>query len=134
MPRPKGTLKVTDIHAMHHDRARLNHETYKYLYEQCSNVIRERAATRYLPQYVDYKVPALLFHRPPYKHHHAVRYVTEKLQRNGFTVELTHPPDTLRVTWPPAAPMAPRQRTRPAPKPKKSVLSAKLDALRKRFG
>ena len=139
---------VDEIHAMHRERSGVNHETYKGLFAECCARIKNRAAMRHLPQTVVYKVPPMVWGRPPYKHHHAVRYVSEKLQRNGFEVNDAH--GALSVSWKPApAPIRSSKEAKPPtpstqPKPptpskpaktttKRSTLSSRLDALRKQF-
>lgn len=144
MSRRKVTdeVKVSDIHAMHVQRAKVNHETYKILFGQCCRLIRDRAGNVHLPQVVHFKVPGVMFDRPPYKHHHATRYIKEKLERNGFKVDEDGPGGAvLRVTWPPAKSGQPSKPTKPAkpskqpkPPPPPSSLSKRMAALRQRFG
>jgi len=131
-------VHVKDIHAMHRERSNVNHETYKGLFAECCARIKNRAAMRHLPQAVVYTVPPMVWGRPPYKHHHAVRYVSEKLQRNGFEVHEAHgalavswtPPQATKAVKPPKPPTPPKP---PKPAAKRTPLTSKLDALRKRF-
>lgn len=116
-------------------RAQLNHETYKQLFKACCERIRTRVGMPRAPQHVHYQVPLFVWGRPPFKHSHALRYVSEKLRRNGFTVSEAAP-GTLLVQWPRAPPPQPPQ-ARPAKpsktKPQPSKLSARLAALRKQL-
>ena len=79
-------MRIEDVHAIRMKRAQVNHDTYKALFEQCCERIRRRALLPNAPQSMTYQVPPFQWGRPPYKHTHATRYVTEKLRRNGFHV------------------------------------------------
>ena len=102
-------MRVDEIHAMQHERSRVNHETYKNIFRECCDRIRRRASLPGGPRSIQFHVPPLVWGRPPFKHHHAVRYVSEKLRARKFDVE-THPGvSTLVVSWPPpAAPQTPK--------------------------
>lgn len=128
-------MRIEDIHAIRMKRAQVNHETYKQLFRTCCERIRRRVALPKAPQHVHYQVPPFVWGRPPFKHAHALRYVSEKLRRNGFVVSEASP-GTLLVEWPRT-----RQRAPPPPKKKPSQpskapskLSARLAALRKQLG
>lgn len=130
-------MRIEDIHAIRMKRAQVNHETYKQLFKACCERIRRRVALPKAPQHVHYQVPPFVWGRPPFKHAHALRYVSEKLRRNGFVVSDAASPGTLVVEWPrarqpPPQPAAARKPTPPKKKPSK--LSARLAALRKQLG
>lgn len=125
-------MRIEDVHAIQLRRAQVNHETYKALFDACCNRIRRRATLPKPPQGMYYTVPPMVWGRPPYKHSHALRYVSEKLRRNGFSVTEASP-GVLYVDWsrrPPKPTPSPRKR-KPA---KPSKLSARLAALRKQLG
>lgn len=128
-------MRIEDVHAIQLRRAQVNHETYKGLFEACCSRIRRRALLPKAPQHIHYAVPPFVWGRPPFKHSHALRYVTEKLRRNGFDVAESSP-GVLLVQWKPASrPRPPRPRTsRKEPAKKPSKLSARLAALRKQLG
>lgn len=132
-------MRIEDVHAIQLQRARVNHETYKGLFEACCSRIRRRALLPKAPQHVHYAVPPFVWGRPPFKHSHALRYVSEKLRRNGFDVAESSP-GVLLVQWKPAAAAAPRPASRKTRAKKKdakkapSKLSARLAALRKHLG
>jgi len=78
-------LRVSDLTDKELNRARQNHQTYKDLYNQCTEHIKRRnemgqSMTRY-------HVPGFVVGRPLFNHQHAVRYITEKLERGKFHVE-----------------------------------------------
>lgn len=135
-------MRIEDVHAIQLRRAQVNHETYKGLFEACCSRIRRRALLPKAPQHVHYAVPPFVWGRPPFKHSHALRYVSEKLRRNGFDVSESAP-GVLLVQWKPAArPKRPKARAaakkdsgKAKKEPKKeSKLSARLAALRKHLG
>ena len=136
-------VRLEDIHAKYHKRAEINHETYKTLFRECSERINRRADMHHLPQTVEYRVPPWVVDRPPYTHDHAVRYVSEKLRRNGFDVFVAPGSTTVVVSWkpptrtpsrPPAArPPAARPPAARPPAAPKTKLGAKLEALRRKF-
>lgn len=78
-------------------RASVNHDTYKSLAQMCSEKIK--AASGMNATRVTWQVPPFVTGRPIYKLTHAVRYVTEKLQRRGFKVSHLTPTGLLLVDW-----------------------------------
>lgn len=142
-------MRIEDVHAIQLRRAQVNHETYKGLFEACCKRIRGRVDLPKAPQHIHYAVPAFVWGRPPFKHSHALRYVSEKLRRNGFQVSESAP-GVLHVQWP--RPRAAAAAAKRATKPKKAKpgatktaaktaaaktstkLSARLAALRKQLG
>ena len=117
-------MRVEDVHAIQLERAKVNHATYKKLFEACCSRIKALAKLPRSPTGMVHHVPVFLWGHPPYKHAHAVRYVREKLARNGFDVTETGP-GALYIRW-----GAPKKLPPPPPPPgsKKSALSAKLAA------
>lgn len=135
-------MRIEEVNAIRMKRARVNHETYKSFYTQCCNRIRRRASLLDGPRWMWFTVPMFAWDRPPFKHHHAVRYVAEKLSRDGYQVTEVAP-GRLCVSWksafamPVPPPPKPKERRKPDKhsKPSKaSTLSARLEALRKRLG
>jgi hypothetical protein len=124
-------MHVRDVHAFEHERAKQNHQTYKLIFEACCKRIRHQAAIPNAPRWMDYRVPGVVWDRPPFKHHHAVRYLVEKFNKRGFTATALDPSTgQVRIEWP----RCPALRRRRAPKPsrqKLSGLSKKLMELRK---
>lgn len=127
-------MHIEDVHAIQLRRAQVNHETYKGLFDACCSRIRRRALLPKAPQHIHYAVPPFVWGRPPFKHSHALRYVSEKLRRNGFEVSESAP-GVLLVQWKPATkpkPKPARRKPKPAAATKKEQpLSARLAALRK---
>ena len=136
-------MHINDVHTLRLERAKVNHQTYKDLFRVCCERIRRRAGVRNSPAAMHYQVPPFVWGRPPFQHTHAVRYVSEKLSRNGFRV--TPSPaqhGMLLVEWghvpASAAPAKPSPRTAAVAKGRKKrttkKLSARLAALRQQFG
>ena len=132
-------MRIQDVHAIQLNRAKVNHETYKQLFQACCDRIRRRALIPGAPRCMHYAVPPFVWGRPPFTHAHAARYVCEKLQRNGFRVSHAAP-GVLLVDWSqkpaarPPQPPPPRKAPKPKPKPPPKKLSARLEALRKKLG
>ena len=134
-------MRIEEIHRIRLKRAQTNHETYKQLFDACCDRIRRRAHLPLAPYSMYYQVPPFVWGRPPYKHSHALRYVSEKLRRNGFRVSESTP-GTLLVEWTrpsvAPAPSKPKSKPKPAkqpkPNPSSKKLSARLAALRKQLG
>lgn len=129
-------MRVEDIHEMRLRRAETNHQTYKNIFHACCDRIRRRASLPSPPRSMVFQVPLIVWGRPPYKHPHATRYVSEKLRRNGFDVT-EQPGGELHVSWTAAAAptrnaSTPKKKTKPTTKPKPK-LSARLAALRSQF-
>lgn len=129
-------MRIEDVHNIRLKRAKTNHETYKQLFAACCERIKRRVSLPNPPTAMVYHVPAFVWGRPPFKHSHAVRYVSDKLRRNGFHVSEAAP-GALHVEWTRAPPPPKRTKSRPPPPPpaapKPSKLSARLAALRKQL-
>ena len=130
-------MRVEEIHAMQHERSRVNHDTYKHIFQECCERIRRRAGMPGGLRSIEFRVPPMVWGRPPFKHHHAVRYVCEKLRMRKFDVEAPPGMATLVVSWPPPPP-PPTPKKQPAKKDAKKAaaakpLSVRLEALRKKF-
>lgn len=82
-------------------RARANHETYRTMYAAAATHVQRVSAA--LPKCTEtlVQVPAFVTGRPPFDHTHAIRYVSDKLRRGGFSVEedARFKAGTLRVSW-----------------------------------
>jgi hypothetical protein len=78
------SLRVKDLTSKEIQRAKLNHETYKELYLKTTDHVRRRNELGFTT--TRYHVPSFIVGRPIFNHDHAVRYVTEKLQKGGFKV------------------------------------------------
>lgn len=93
-------LTVAELHDMREARAQVNHDTYKQLFGQAQQRVRARAA--HGVQDAVFQIPPLVPGRPLFKPSHAARYVSEKLRRGGFRVEVAAPhPDVqiLHIAW-----------------------------------
>lgn len=77
-------LSVKELDKKSLEKAKVNHETYRYIYDLCASQIR-RQNDAGNTQTV-YTIPAFVIGRTPYTHSHAIRYTVEKLQRGGFRV------------------------------------------------
>ena len=80
-----GLLKIADLTHDDIERHRINHETYRIIYEKCVDQIKARNATGH--SWLKFTVASYMPGRPLYKFEHAKRYVAEKLKRGGFLVE-----------------------------------------------
>jgi hypothetical protein len=115
-------LRVEDLHHSRRQRASVNHESYKQLLHKLYARIRHRASLDFTE--VAYTIPPLIPGRPIYSQAHAARYMTEKLEKGGFTVKLAAAADdgmasnVLHVSWPAAK----------AAKKRKSAAKAKAKA------
>jgi hypothetical protein len=80
-------------------KARQNHETYRELWERCSQKILANAKRN--KQSTDYVLTPFVPGRPLINVHRAARYVRDKLSRRGFTVdaETREPFVVLHVDW-----------------------------------
>jgi hypothetical protein len=108
-------LTVADLRDMREARAQVNHDTYKQLFGQAQQRVRARAAHGL--QDAVFQIPPLVPGRPLFKPSHAARYVSEKLQRGGFRVEVAAPhPDVqiLHIAWSGAPARKKRRATRRA--------------------
>lgn len=92
-------LTVSELSRPAKKRAERNHETYKMLYTRCTDHIRRVAANAPDVRSVTWYVPAVVPGRGMYNHAHAARYVTEKLERGGFTVRPGAEGFSLHVSW-----------------------------------
>lgn len=80
-----GLLKIADLTHDDIERHRINHETYRIIYDKCVDSIKARNATG--SSWLKFTVVSYIPDRPLYKLEHAKRYVAEKLKRGGFLVE-----------------------------------------------
>lgn len=130
-------LRVEDLHHSRRQRASVNHESYKILLHKVYDRIRHRASLNMSD--IAYTVPPIIPGRPIYDQAHAARYITEKLQRGGFSV--THSNDqnnsiVLAVSWPPptAKPPKAKEKAKAAKakptKPPAASLSERLQNLK----
>lgn len=92
MPHLRAPLSVADLYKRKEKLAAINHETYRKLYAICTNQIVRLQDVRPPVECCSYTVPEHIITRPPYKRHHAVRYVKRKLEYYGFAV-------TVRDHW-----------------------------------
>ncbi len=120
---PQAPLSVAELHERRKKLAAINHETYKKLYAVCANQIRRLQDVRPPVDSCSYTVPEHILTRPPYKRHHAVRYVKDKLERYGFAVGVRDH-WTLDISW--ARPKKKKKKT-PAKKPKESAKKPKKE-------
>lgn len=102
-------LSVRELENQRLLRAQKNHDTYKHIYNMCTNQIRRQNSTG--NTCLLYAIPSFIVGRTPFTHSHAIRYTVEKLQRGGFRVT-TDPesPGIIFVEWG-------REATRPKEKP-----------------
>ena len=80
-----GLLKIADLTHDDIERHRINHETYRIIYDKCVDAIKARNATG--SSWLKFTVVSYIPGRSLYKLEHAKRYVAEKLKRGGFLVE-----------------------------------------------
>lgn len=93
-----GFLSVKELEKKSAEKAKVNHETYKHIYDMCTNEIKRQHGTGNTCTL--YTVPSFIIGRTPYTHSHAVRYTVEKLQRGGFRVTQDDDyPGVLLVDW-----------------------------------
>lgn len=100
---------------MREARGQVNHDTYKLLFGQAQQRVRARAAHGL--QDAVFQIPPLVPGRPLFKPSHAARYVSEKLRRGGFHVDVAAPhPDVqiLHIGWGGPSPEPTKKRAKPA--------------------
>lgn len=108
-------LSIRELEEKDKERARVNHQTYKQIYEACASQIRRQHGTGNTS--LLYTIPAFIVGRTPYTHSHAIRYTIEKLERGGFHVlHSDETPGIIYVDW----------SKRPAPAKKTSTSKSKL--------
>lgn len=103
---PTAQLTVAELAGVREQRAGVNHETYRMLWDQVQETVRARNSVG--AREFTWHVPPLVPGRPLYDPSHAARYVRDKLRRGGFGVAPAGPSSML-VSWdlPAAAPAAP---------------------------
>jgi hypothetical protein len=77
-------LSVKELDKKSLERAKVNHDTYRYIYDLCASQIRRQNDAGNTQTI--YTIPAFVIGRTPYTHSHAIRYTVEKLERGGFHV------------------------------------------------
>jgi hypothetical protein len=77
-------LSVKELDKKSLEKAKVNHETYRYIYDLCASQIRRQNDAGNTQTM--YTIPAFVIGRTPYTHSHAIRYTVEKLERGGFRV------------------------------------------------
>ena len=90
-----GMLSVDDLCKPIIARAQMNHETYKMLYTQCIEHIQRKHDTGCTITL--FYVPDFVLGRPCFTHSHAVRYISEKLRRGKFEVQIDGP--VIHIDW-----------------------------------
>jgi len=124
-------LSVTDLRKKDLERSRINHETYKHIYQGCVNHIqRQHAAGN---SFTVCTIPSFVVGRTPYTHSHAIRYCVEKLERGGFLVTTDDAtPGVLVVDWRPKKdpPPSPKKPTKHATSSKKKKEKPRRDTIK----
>ena len=97
------------------ERGRVNHKTYRMIFDQIRRKIRAQAAMKETS--LTTKVPLHVPGRPPFDHSHAIRYVCEKLRLGKYDVQTYHTPNGcyIEVSWKAAKPAPRPSRTTPRP-------------------
>jgi hypothetical protein len=93
--RKRMLLTARDLAKPVVERSTQNRETYRLIYKSISDHIRRKHESGGTETVVD--IPEFVLGRPTFKHSHAARYVTEKLQRGGLRVQGTG--GILHVEW-----------------------------------
>lgn len=138
-------LTVGDVQRIRIERGRVNHETYKRLYESVNDRIQRRAHVN--STNLTYVIPPFVPGRPVYTPSHAARYISDKLRRGGFGVAVLGDGVTLYIDWAPRpqalpqpeddAPAAPRPPPAAAARPplvgRRTSIAAQLDALKRKL-
>lgn len=125
-------LQAADMRAIKVQRSRVNHDTYRAIYDMCAASVQTRAQRGDTEVY--FQIPSIVPGRPAYNVSHAMRYVVNKLTRGGFTVTQAHE-QVVYVSWAPE----PRVHTQPeSPKgpesPKKGpTVNERLTALKAKY-
>lgn len=130
-------LSVKELEAKSLEKAKVNHATYKHIYEMCANQIRRQHGTG--NECTVYTVPSFIIGRTPYTHAHAIRYTVEKLERGGFRVtQADDLPGVLAIEWSKKKKKKPEKprtvsKKKSTPKPQKKIeepLSVRLARLK----
>jgi len=94
-----GFLSVKELDQKDRERAMVNHQTYKHIYDLCTNQIRRQHSTG--NTCTVFTVPSFIIGRTPFTHDHAIRYTVGKLRRGGFRVTEDRDsfPGVLFIEW-----------------------------------
>lgn len=94
-----GFLSVKELDQKDRERAMVNHQTYKHIYDLCTNQIRRQHSTG--NTCTVFTVPTFVIGRTPFTHDHAIRYILAKLERGGFRVTENREsyPGVLFIDW-----------------------------------
>ena len=103
-------LTVRELQQKREARAKVNHETYKFLLRQVQDRVRLRAENKATD--LLWQVPPLVPGRPIYTVSHAARYITDKLRNGGFEVTPAAPAadvHVLYISWKPKPEVRPHR-------------------------
>lgn len=92
-------LSVKELDRKDRERAEINHQTYKHIYELCTNQVRRQHSTG--NTCTIFTVPTFVVGRTPFTHAHAIGYIVTKLERGGFRVTEDRDsfPGVLLIDW-----------------------------------
>lgn len=124
-------ILADEVRQIRVDRARVNHETYKSIYDTVATRIRNRALRGDSSAVI--QVPGMVPGRPVYDIMHASRYVRDKLRAGGFGVSGDIHAGVLTVDWQShgqSRAKNPKKRTKKKAEPPK-LPSERLAALKK---
>lgn len=94
-------MTAEEAQRIRRNKASVNHDTYKSIYEKISN--RIRAAAERGETSIRYKLPPFVPDRPIFDPSHALRYNRDKLRHLGFVVTEVDE-DVLDIDWKKTAP------------------------------
>lgn len=92
-------ITTRDIQNSRLKRAKINHTTYKMLYNMLATKIRSLQDV-YPPVYeTTWKMPYMITGRPLFQHARALNYIRDKLAYGGFHVRIDEQDMLVHVSW-----------------------------------
>ena len=77
-------VNIKELHDKRKEKADRNHELYRGFFMEISQKIKKRDLVGY--RNVIHRIPSIILGFPMYDINHALQYVMNKLQKNGFFV------------------------------------------------
>ena len=92
-------ITTRDIQDGRLKRARVNHTTYKMLYNMVATRIRSLQDVRPPVYKTSWKMPHMIAGRPLFQHSRALNYIRDKLAYGGFDVRIDDKSMIVHVSW-----------------------------------
>lgn len=92
-------VTADEIRSIREHRAKTNHETYKQIFQTCTDRIQLLVRAHPMSTAMTFDVPPFVIGRPVYDVAHAKRYVIGALEKNGFKVRHDLESSTICIDW-----------------------------------